>query len=74
MSDSLMTGRRFRTFNVVDDYNREAFAIKVDFNLPSQRTIRVLDRIALTRGYPTKMRMDNGPELISTTMAEWAEE
>ena len=74
MSDSLMTGRRFRTFNVVDDYNREALAIEVDLNLPSQRIIRVLDRIALTRGYPAKMRMDNGPELISTTMAEWAEE
>ncbi|MDP6725543.1 MAG: IS3 family transposase [Arenicellales bacterium] len=74
MSDSLITGRRFRTFNVVDDYNREALAIEVDLNLPSQRIIRVLDRIALTRGYPAKMRMDNGPELISTTMAEWAEE
>ena len=74
MSDSLMTGRRFCTFNVVDDYNREALAIEVDLNLPSQRIIRVPDRIALTRGYPVKMRMDNGPELISTTMAEWAEE
>ncbi len=69
-----MTGRRFRTFNVVDDYNREVLAIEVDLNLPSQRIISVLDQIALTRGYPAKMRMDNGPELISTTMATWAHE
>ncbi len=74
MSDALMNGRRFRTFNVVDDYNREVLANEVGLNLPSQRSIRVLDRIALTRGYPAKMRMDNGPELISTTMATWAEE
>ena len=26
------------------------------------------------RGYPDKLRMDNGPEFISTALAEWAEE
>lgn len=36
-SDALWCGRRFRTFNVVDDYNREALAIEVDFNLPAAR-------------------------------------
>lgn len=25
-------------------------------------------------GYPDKLRMDNGPEFISTALAEWAEE
>ena len=69
-----MTGRRFRTFNVVDDYNREALTIEVDLNLPSQRVIRMLERIALTRGYPAKMRIDNGPDFISIALAEWAEE
>ncbi len=44
--------RRFRTFNVVDDFNRELLAIEVDFNLPAQRVVRTLDRIAATRGYP----------------------
>lgn len=74
MSDSLFCGRRFRTFNVVDDFNREALAIEVDLNLPSQRVIRVLERVAAWRGYPSKLRMDNGPEFISTTLAEWADE
>ncbi len=74
MSDSLWCGRVFRTFNVVDDYNREAVAIEVDLNLPAQRIIRVLDRAAAWRGYPAKIRMDNGPELTSVKMAEWAEE
>lgn len=74
MSDSLMCGRRFRTFNVVDDFNREALAIEVDLNLPAQRVIRVLNRIAAWRGYPEKLRLDNGPEFISLALAEWAEE
>lgn len=74
MSDSLFCGRRYRTFNVVDDFNREALAIEVDLNLPAPRIIRVLDRVAAWRGYPSKIRMDNGPEFISTVIADWAEE
>jgi putative transposase len=73
MSDSLMCGRRFRTFNLVDDFNREALAIEIDIGLPAQRVIRVLDRVVAWRGYPSKLRMDNGPEFISTALAEWAE-
>ena len=42
MSDSLGDGRRFRTFNVLDDYNREGLGIEVDFSLPSGRVIRSL--------------------------------
>ncbi len=74
MSDSLFCGRRFRTFNVVDDFNREALAIEIDLSLPSLRVIRVLERIVAWRGYPKQLRMDNGPEFISATLAEWAEE
>ena len=73
MSDSLYCGRKYRTFNVVDDFNREALAIEVDLNLPAARVIRVLDRIASWRGYPAKLRMDNGPEFISVKLADWAE-
>jgi putative transposase len=73
MSDVLWHGRRFRTFNVVDDFNREGLAIEVDLNLPSERVVRVLERIAAWRGYPQKLRLDNGPELIAVALAEWAE-
>ena len=41
---------------------------------PAPRVIRVLDRIAAWRGYPQRLRMDNGPELVSVAMAEWAED
>ena len=74
MSDSLFCSRRFRTFNVVDDFNREALVIEIDLNLPAPRVIRVLERLVAWRGYPDKLRMDNGPEFISTALAEWAEE
>ena len=58
MHDALACGRRFRTFNVVDDFNREALSIEIDLNLPAPRVVRVLDRIAANRGYPVMLRMD----------------
>lgn len=66
--------RGFRTFNVVDDFNREILAIEIDLNLPAARVIRVLERIVAWRGYPDKIRMDNGPEFIATALADWAQQ
>nr|WP_235615057.1 IS3 family transposase [Candidatus Thiodiazotropha endoloripes] len=73
MSDALACGRRYRTFNVVDDFNREALAIEIDLNLPAPRAIRILERVAEQRGYPKKIRLDNGPEMTSVALADWAE-
>jgi len=44
MSDSLFCGRRYRTFNLHDNFNREAIAIEIDLNLQAPRVIRVLER------------------------------
>ena len=74
MSDSLDDGRRFRTFNVLDDYNREGLGIEVDFSLPSERVIRSLDQIIEWRGKPLALRCDNGPEYISQKLIDWANE
>ena len=74
MSDALWGDRRFRTFNVVDDFNREGLAIEVDFKLPAPRIVRTLDQIAAERGYPRKLRLDNGPAMVSVTLADWAEQ
>lgn len=71
MSDSLFCGRRFRTFNVLDYFNREVLAIEIDLNLSAPRVIRVLESIIAWRGYPA---MDNGPEFISIVLADWAEQ
>jgi putative transposase len=54
MHDALVCGRRFQTFNVVDEFNREALAIEIDLNIPAQRVVRVLDRIVANRAYPIR--------------------
>ena len=65
MSDNLYSGSSFRTFNVIDDYHREALAIEIDSSLSSSRIVRILDRVAAYQGYPKCLRQDNGPEFRS---------
>jgi putative transposase len=72
MTDSLWSGRRFRTFNVIDDFNREALRIEIDTGLPALRVVRALDELIELRGKPRRLRLDNGPELISAELAKWA--
>jgi len=45
MLDTLADGSSFRTFNVLDDYNREGLGIEVDRSLPALRVIRCLSRL-----------------------------
>ena len=72
MSDTLTDGRSLRTFNVIDDYNREGLGIDVDLSLPSVRVVRSLERIIEWRGKPAAIRRDNGPEYLSQALVDWA--
>ena len=72
MHDQLEDGRGIRLLNVIDDFNREALGIEVDFSLPSHRVIRTLAQIMAWRGKPRVIRCDNGPEYISATLLNWA--
>jgi len=74
MSDSLSDGRLLRTFNVIDDYNREGLAIDVDLSMPSARVIRSLEQIIEWRGRPAAIRLDNGPEYVAQALIDWANE
>jgi putative transposase len=72
MSDSLVSGQRFRTLNILDDFNRELLWIEIDTSLPASRVVRVLDQLGQWYSYPQRIRTDNGPEFISGTLANWA--
>jgi len=72
MSDSMVGGRRFRTFNLIDDCTREVLAIEIDTSLSSKRITRTLERVILDRGKPNIIRADNGPEFTSKDLELWA--
>lgn len=60
MSDALACGRRFRTFNVVDDLNREVLHIEVDTLINSARLVRIFEQLKGSHGLPQVLRTDNG--------------
>lgn len=61
MHDRQSDGRGFRTFNVLNDYNREGLGIEVDFFLPAPRAIRALEQIAERRGKPMAIWATGAP-------------
>jgi putative transposase len=68
MSEGLADERSLRTFNVIDDYTREALAIDVDLSIPSERVIRSLEQVFEWRGKPAAIHCDNRPEYISNRL------
>jgi len=69
--DGLLEGKSFRSFNVIDDFNREVLTIAIDTSLTSQRVVRELDKLIEWRGRPEKLRVDNGPEFIAQALEAW---
>jgi len=72
VTDSIITGRKFRALTIVDDYSRECPAIEVDTSLGGRRVVSVLERLGEIRGLPEVITMDNGPEFAGKALDEWA--
>lgn len=71
MSDALVNGKKIRTLNVVDHYNRFCLGIKAGQSLPARAVTRCLDELIESYGAPQRIRTDNGPEFRSKHFQKW---
>jgi len=72
MSDALYNGRKIRLLTLIDEYTRESLAIEVDTSINGVRVTDVLSRVAMMRGLPNIIKVDNGPEFIGKALDAWA--
>jgi len=57
MTESLYSGRAFRTLNLIDEGNRQVLGIEVAHSIPSLRVIRVMERLIELFGKPHALRL-----------------
>ena len=71
VQDRTHDGRVFRTLNIIDEYTKEALAIKVKRRLNSTDVVDVLTDLFILRGPPEFIRSDNGAEFIAKKVRAW---
>ena len=69
--DETADRRRLKLANVVDEFTREALAIRVGRSCTADELVEVIESLVVTRGAPEHLRMDNGPEMIAWGLREW---
>src|ERR671916_988141 len=64
-------GRKFRILCVVDEFTREALAIRVARKLGAADVVDTLADLFIARGVPAHIRSDNGPEFAAKAVRGW---
>ena len=72
MHDQLVTGRRFRVLNIVDDVTRECLRAVVDTSISGRRPLRALAFIKALGPSKNRFPMCYGTELTSTAVLAWS--
>ncbi len=70
--DVTTDGRQIRFLNIIDEFTREALAVKAFRSCTADALTRVLDEVIATTGRrPVYIRMDNGTEMTAHAMTDW---
>jgi len=71
VADRTHNGKAYRMLCIIDEFTREALAIRVARRLNSTDVIEALCDLFIVRGIPAHIRSDNGPEFIAAALREW---
>ncbi len=72
--DALLSGRKLRLLNILDEFTREWLSVTVGVSLTSQAVLAALKPLFALRGVPCFVRSDNGPEFIASEVQGWLHE
>jgi len=71
VADRTHDGKAFRMLCIIDEFTREALAIRVARKIKSSDVIEALADLFILRGVPAHIRSDNGPEFVALALREW---
>ena len=71
VADRTHDGKAFRMLCIIDEFTREAIAIRVARSLKSTEVIEALCDLFVERGVPAHIRSDNGPEFVALALRQW---
>ena len=63
--------RVLKYLNITDEFSKEALAIEVERSMSGDDIVTILERLINVHGAPEFVRMDNGTEMTSNTVADW---
>jgi putative transposase len=70
--DVTQDGRSVKLLYVVDEFTREALAMRAERRIDADKVVEVLEAIVAERGgHPEFVRCDNGPEMTSAALRDW---
>jgi putative transposase len=64
-------GKMFRMLCIIDGLTRESLAIRVTRKLKATDVIEAPCELFVSRGMPTHIRSDNGPEFVARALRDW---
>jgi putative transposase len=72
VADQLFDGRRLRVLTLVDNHTRESLALTPGQRMGGMNVVEILEGVTKAKGFPKRIKVDNGPEFISKDLDRWA--
>jgi putative transposase len=69
--DQTSNCRVLKYLNITDEFSKEALAIEVERSMSGDDIVTVLEALINVHGAPEFVRMNNGIEMTSNTVADW---
>jgi putative transposase len=69
--DKTSDARVLKSLNITGEFGKEAFAVEVERFMRGNDIVTIVERLINIHGGPEFVRMDNGTEMTSNTVADW---